>query len=83
MSACFTNESVMVLLTNQSVSELSSVSLEAKIKRKIEITGIWKVTWSIKIYNVSDLCKISWKAFDMLLRWQIMSDFHTGSLIVM
>jgi len=40
MSAYFADESMMVLVSNQSVSEVSSMSLESKINRKTEITGI-------------------------------------------
>jgi len=36
MSAYFTDESMMVLASNQSVSEVRSVSLESKINRQIE-----------------------------------------------
>ena len=36
MSAYFTDESMMVLASNQSVSEVRSVCLESKINRQIE-----------------------------------------------
>jgi hypothetical protein len=40
MSAYSADECMMVLVTNQSVAEVSSLSLEAKINRKIEIKRI-------------------------------------------